>query len=190
MSFKIGKNCKIHPTCIINVEKGYLGDGACLQEGVKIEGKLIEIGREAYMGAGATIGGGSCYDPNSFLKAGDWLHLGPGSHVNTARGVTVGHEVGIGIETKIFTHGAYIDSLNLGAPSQWGPVYIGNNVWLPNAWVNPGVKIGSNVVVAARSLINKDIPEGSLAGGVPTKIIKQDEYPKKIKFSTYKINSW
>ena len=49
MSFKIGKNCKIHPTCIINVEKGYLGDGACLQEGVKIEGKLIEIPfNEAY----------------------------------------------------------------------------------------------------------------------------------------------
>ena len=104
--------------------------------------------------------------------------MGTDSQINTATGVTLGHSVGVGINSKIFTHGAYIDSFNLGAPVQWAPVSIGNNVWLPNAWVNPGVVIGDNVVVAAMSLINRDIPPGSLAGGIPVKILKENYLPR------------
>jgi acetyltransferase-like isoleucine patch superfamily enzyme len=160
------------------VVEGYLGDFAILNAGVKIEGHRVEIGREAYFDRGAYIGGGSCYSTQAFLKAGDWLHMGTDSQINTAMGVTLGHSVGVGINTKIFTHGAYIDSFGLGAPVQWAPVSIGNNVWLPNAWVNPGVVIGDNVVVAAMSLINRNIPSGSLAGGVPVKILKENYLPK------------
>jgi UDP-3-O-[3-hydroxymyristoyl] glucosamine N-acyltransferase len=104
--------------------------------------------------------------------------MGTDSQINTATGVTLGHSVGVGINSKIFTHGAYIDSFNLGAPVQWEPVSIGNNVWLPNAWVNPGVVIGDNVVVAAMSLINRDIPSGSLAGGIPVRILKEHYLPR------------
>ena len=64
---------------------------------------------------------------------------------------------------------------------------MGDNVWLPNAWVNPNINIGSNVVVAARSLINKSIPEGSLAAGTPAIIIKENAYPKKLSKSKLKI---
>ena len=109
--------------------------------------------------------------------------MGTDSQINTATGVSLGHSVGVGINTKIFTHGAYIDSFNLGAPVQWAPVTIGNNVWLPNAWVNPGVVIGDNVVVAAMSLINRDIPSGSLAGGIPVKILKENYLPKALSES-------
>jgi len=135
---------------------------------------------EAYFDRGAYIGGGSCFSRQAFLRAGDWLHMGTDSHINIAMGVTLGNSVGIGINSKIFTHGAYIDSFNLGAPVQWAPVSIGNNVWLPNAWVNPGVVIGDNVVVAAMSLINKAIPSGSLAGGIPVKILKENYLPKTL----------
>lgn len=163
--------------------EGYLGDSSILNAGVKIEGHRIEIGREAYFDRGAYIGGGSCFSTQAFLKAGDWLHMGTDSQINTATGVSLGHSVGVGINTKIFTHGAYIDSFNLGAPVQWAPVTIGNNVWLPNAWVNPGVVIGDNVVVAAMSLINRDIPSGSLAGGIPVKILKENYLPKALSES-------
>lgn len=178
MAFTIGADCKIHPTAVINVESGFIGAGSIVNEGARIEGTRVEIGREAFIDRFATIGGGSCFDPNAFLVAGDWLHMGTHSQINTARGVSIGHELGCGIETKIFTHGAYLDSYNLGAPTQWASVTIGDSVWLPNAWINPGVQIGSNVVVAARSLINKDIPAGALAGGSPCQILRQDYLPK------------
>ena len=54
---------------------------------------------------------------------------------------------------------------------------IGNNVWLPHAWVNPGVTIGDNVVVTAMSLVNRNLPSGCLAGGIPVKILKENVYP-------------
>jgi acetyltransferase-like isoleucine patch superfamily enzyme len=178
MAFRIGKNCQIDPTTIINVKEGYLGDHSIVRAGARIEGQRVEIGREAFIDLGAVIGGGSCFDPGAYLKAGDWLHMGMNSQINVARGVDIGHEFGCGIESKIFTHGAYIDAYNLGAPVQWESVKIGNSVWMPNAWVNPGVTVGDNVIVAARSLVNKDLPAGCMAGGVPVQILKRDFLPK------------
>jgi acetyltransferase-like isoleucine patch superfamily enzyme len=178
MAFRIGKNCQIHPTAVIDVKDGFLGDGSMVRENARIEGMRVEIGREAFIDRGATIGGGSCFDPGAYLQAGDWLHMGVNSHINIARSVKIGHEFGCGIETKVFTHGAYIDAYSLGAPVQWAPVTIGNNVWMPNAWVNPGVEIGDNVVIAARSLVNKSLPSGCLAGGVPVKVLKEGYLPR------------
>lgn len=180
MAFHIGKNCRIDPTAVIDVKEGYLGEGAIVSAFARIEGYRVEIGREAFLDRMAVIGGGSCFDPCAYLCAGDWLHMGLNSQINVARGVKVGHEFGCGIETKVFTHGAYIDAYNLGAPVQWEKVEIGDNVWLPNAWVNPGVKIGSNVVIAARSLVNRDIPSGALAGGVPVKVLKENWLPREV----------
>jgi len=178
--FTIGQNCIIHPTAEINVVEGSLGDNSVLAANVKIEGAHVDIGREAFLDRGAYIGGGSCFSKSAYLKAGDWFHMGMDSQVNTAMGVTLGDAVGLGVGTKVFTHGAYIDSFNLGAPVQWEPVTIGNNVWLPNAWVNPGVSIGDNVVVASMSLINVNIPSGSLVGGIPAKVLKENYLPKKL----------
>lgn len=54
------------------------------------------------------------------------------------------------------------------------PVIIGNNVWLGgDVTVLPGVKIGSNSVIGAKSLVTKDIPEGVLAFGNPCKVIRK-----------------
>ena len=106
--------------------------------------------------------------------------MGPNSLIDIAQGVEIGHEVGVGIETKIVTHGAYLDSYNLGCPVQWKGVKIGNNVWLPNAWVNPGVSIGNEVIASARSYITKDIPDNALVAGSPAKIIKENYLPRLI----------
>jgi acetyltransferase-like isoleucine patch superfamily enzyme len=177
MAFIIGKNCIIHPSAVINVKHGFIGDRAVIKNGVIIEGHRVEIGHEAFIDRNSIIGGGSCFDHCAYLKAGDWLHMGWNSQINTARGVDIGNEFGCGIETKIFTHGAYIDSYALGASVQWAGVEIGDNVWLPNAWVNPGVKIGSNVIVAARSLIKNSLPSNCIAAGNPAKVIKEEYFP-------------
>ena len=178
--FYIGGDCQIHPSATINVLEGFIGNGSIIREDAVIEGRLVEIGREAVIGRRAHIGGGSCFTEGASLRAGDWMHMGTDSHINTATGVEVGHSFGLGVGSKIFTHGAYLDSFNLGAPSQWGSVTIGDNVWLPHAWVNPGVNIGSNVVISAMSLVNRDIPSGSLAGGIPVKILKEKFLPRKL----------
>lgn len=63
------------------------------------------------------------------------------------------------------------------------PIVIGNNVYIGEETVFlPGVKIGTNVVIGARSVVTRDIPCNSVAAGVPCKVIKsRDEYLEKIK---------
>ena len=54
------------------------------------------------------------------------------------------------------------------------PITVGDDVWFgANVTVLPGVKIGSNVVIGAGSLVNKDIPDGSLAFGNPCKVVRK-----------------
>lgn len=62
----------------------------------------------------------------------------------------------MGTDTKIYTHGAYLSFLN-GFPVEFGPITIGNNVWLPGAIVLPNVRIGDNTVVGVGSVETKDI---------------------------------
>lgn len=56
------------------------------------------------------------------------------------------------------------------------PVFIGDDVWIGgNAVVLPGVHIGNNCVIAAGAVVTHDIPDNSLVGGVPAKLIKKLE---------------
>lgn len=54
------------------------------------------------------------------------------------------------------------------------PVHIGRNVWVgSNATVLPGVTIGYGAIVAAGAVVDKDVPENTIVGGVPAKIIRR-----------------
>jgi len=56
------------------------------------------------------------------------------------------------------------------------PIIIGNNVEIgSNAVILPGVTIGNNVSIGAGAVVTKDIPENSIAVGVPARIIKSKE---------------
>lgn len=56
------------------------------------------------------------------------------------------------------------------------PVIIGSDVWIGgNVTILPGVTIGNNVVVAAGAVVTKDVPDNSLVGGVPARLIRRLE---------------
>lgn len=53
------------------------------------------------------------------------------------------------------------------------PITVGANVWFgAGCTVLGGVKIGDNSVIGAGSLVNRDIPEGMVAAGVPCRVIR------------------
>ena len=55
------------------------------------------------------------------------------------------------------------------------PIIIGNHVWIGSrAMILKGVKIGDGAVIAAGSIVTKDVPSNSLVAGVPAKVIKTD----------------
>ena len=54
------------------------------------------------------------------------------------------------------------------------PIHIGKYVWIgANATVTQGVTIGDNAVVAAGAVVNKDVEENTIVGGVPARFIKR-----------------
>jgi acetyltransferase-like isoleucine patch superfamily enzyme len=196
-----GKNVKIDNNVIIKGEKIIIGDNTNIRSGTRIDvkeyfkigknsiigensiikGRNIEVGREFYTNHHIEIGGGSCFEKTSSLKCGYWCHLGSYSIINTAMPVKIGNEVGLGRFTNLYTHGAYLSTIN-GFPVKFAPITIGNQVWIPSATINPGVTIGNNVVIGVNSIITKDIPSGSLAFGNPCKVIEENYYPQKLSF--------
>lgn len=65
---------------------------------------------------------------------------------------------------------------------------IGNNVFIGmKSTILKGVHIGSNVVIGANSLVNKDIPDNCVAAGNPAKVIMSiEDYYEKRKKKQYK----
>ena len=63
------------------------------------------------------------------------------------------------------------------------PIVVGDNVYIGNNVILlPGVTIGNNVIIGAGAVVSKDIPDNSVAVGVPARVIKStDEYFEKIK---------
>lgn len=58
-------------------------------------------------------------------------------------------------------------------PPITAPVIIKENVWIgARAVILPGVTIGAMSIVAAGSVVNKDVPTGVLVAGIPARIIK------------------
>jgi len=54
------------------------------------------------------------------------------------------------------------------------PIHIKKNAWIgANATILQGVTVGENSVVAAGSIVSKDVPDNTIVGGIPAKIIKE-----------------
>ena len=90
------------------------------------------------------------------------------------REVYIGNHVLIGPGTLITTVGHPLSpQKRRGYMAHAEPVRIGNDVWIGgNVTILSGVTIGNNVVVAAGAVVTRDVPDNSLVGGVPARVIK------------------
>tara|TARA_R100000995_G_scaffold82834_1_gene57396 strand:- start:1152 stop:1958 length:807 start_codon:yes stop_codon:yes gene_type:complete len=170
----IGKNTTI------DCEKVTIGKYSKIGDNVKIKCKELIIGDHLFMADGVEIGRGGCNGPNSNVKIGSGVGIFENVVINPSESVEIGDNCGIGADVMIWTHGAWLD-ITQGFPSDFGPVKIGNNVWLPaRSIVLPNVTVGDDVVIGTNSLVNRDLPSGCLAAGIPCKVIKENMYPKKL----------
>ena len=173
-SVEIGENVQI------NCDSIKIGKFSKIGNNVKITCKNFEAGEWLYICDDVEVGRGGCTGPNSNVKIGNRVGIFEGTIINPSELVEIGDDVGIGGEVMIWTHGAWLD-VTQGFPTDFGPVKIGNNVWLPaRSIVLPNVTIGDDTVIGIGSVINRDIPSGCFAGGSPCKVIKENCYPKEL----------
>jgi maltose O-acetyltransferase len=112
------------------------------------------------------------YGSNVFIGTGVFLNYGC-QLADVAR-ITIGDHVQIGPYVQLLTP---LHPLEAGRRrDKWEtakPITIGDNVWLAGGViVSGGVTIGSDTVVAAGSVVTRDVPSGVLAAGSPARVIR------------------
>ncbi|MBQ8382257.1 MAG: sugar O-acetyltransferase [Clostridia bacterium] len=105
--------------------------------------------------------------------------------------VILGENCLIAPNVAIYTagHTMHPDARSLGY--EYGiPVTVGDNVWIGgNTVICPGVRIGSNVVIGAGSVVTKDIPDWTFAAGNPCRVIRAiTEEDRRYYFKQRKID--
>lgn len=83
----------------------------------------------------------------------------------------------MGPEVVIYTSGHRHDRTDIlmGQQGDDGvrPVVIGDDVWIGRrAIIMPGVKIGNGCIIGAAAVVTHDIPDYSIAAGVPARVVK------------------
>ena len=176
----IHSSVKIANDVVINCDEITIGKNSVIKSGCSINCKTFIAGDGLYMCDGVEIGRGGCYGPNSNVTIGNNVGIFERTIINPSDSVEIGDEVGIGGEVMIWTHGAWLD-VTQGFPSDFGPVKIGNRVWLPaRSIVLPNVTVGDDVVIGIGSIINRDLPSGCFAAGSPCKVIRENCYPREL----------
>lgn len=100
------------------------------------------------------------------------VFINSGCRFQDQGGITIGDGAFIGHNVVLCTlnHDFDPDKRGTTIPS---PIIIGKNVWIgSNVTIVPGVTIGDNAVIAAGSVVTKNIDSDIVAGGVPAKKIK------------------
>jgi acetyltransferase-like isoleucine patch superfamily enzyme len=88
-------------------------------------------------------------------------------------GLDIGDGVMIGPNVSIITSGHPMEPTKRRTSVIAKPIVIERNVWIPaGATIIGGVTIGENSVVAAGSVVTKDVPPNTLAGGNPARVIR------------------
>lgn len=89
--------------------------------------------------------------------------------------ITIGRHVLIGPNCSLCTPQHPTDYMRRRQPVEQGlPITIGDDTWLgSNVTVCPGVHIGSRCIIAAGSVVTRDIPDDCMAAGVPAKVKKR-----------------
>ncbi len=88
--------------------------------------------------------------------------------------IIIGNNVRIGPDVSFLCGGHDYSYLHL--PDIGGSIILNNNVWIgARSVILPGVSIGNGAVIAAGSIVSKDVGEFEIVGGVPAKFIKKRE---------------
>src|ERR1700678_1772130 len=117
--------------------------------------------------------------PPFYTAGGDEIRVGRNVFVNQnctfydLGGLDIADDVMIGPNVSIITTGHPLEPSRRRAATIGKPIMIETSVWIAaSAIIIGGVTVGAHSVVAAGSVVTKDVPANSLVGGNPARVIR------------------
>lgn len=105
------------------------------------------------------------------LEIGDYSWIGEDCVLYNLGKISIGSNVALAHKVYLNTggHDYKVDTFDIFSKD----VFIEDESWLTNdVYIAPGVRVGKGAIIAARSTVLKDVPEGMIYGGSPAKFIK------------------
>jgi len=170
-----GKGSEIKPSFLMLIGPQYISVGSNCYIGSRVQ---LTAWDSSYIGGN--------YTPE--ITFGDGVSIGDESQVTAINKIVIGNGVLTGKKVLITdnAHGEILREMMDIAPLKRqvvskGPVIIGDNVWIgEKASIVANIKIGHGSVVAANSVVTKDVPPYCVVAGCPAKIIKKlDNYENR-----------
>jgi len=161
-----GTHSFIHPSCAYLVGQKY-----------------ITIGDDCNIDSGIQLTAWSRFENQKFspeIIIGNNCSIGEDAHITAINKIQLGDNVLLGKKVLITdnAHGESSSDMLDIAPkhrplSSKGAVIIDDNVWIgEKCSIMPNVHIGRGVIVAANSVVTKDVPPFCVVAGIPAKIVK------------------
>lgn len=123
------------------------------------------------------------FAPNVSFRNAERIRIGDGTHIGEHSVIWAGNGTGritLGRKCLLAPHVTLTASNYATEPGEFvmdqpkieEDIVIGDDVWLgANTVVLAGVTVGDGAIVAAGAVVTRDVPAGSIVGGVPAKVI-------------------
>lgn len=165
LDIRTGKKCKFYGSPYVYFSKKSIieiGDNCVFRS--QTTSNPMGLNHQCMITTGNEVSGKS-----SILKIGNNCGFS-GVTIRCFDKIIIGNNVRIGANSLIIDGDAHFNDPRSSKPK---PIIIEDNVFIgANCIVKKGVRIGRNSVVGMNSVVTKDIPEDSIAVGIPAKIIK------------------
>jgi acetyltransferase-like isoleucine patch superfamily enzyme len=172
----VGKGVRIKNGRKLRVGNGFIAEDGCeinalSRQGI-ILGNRVTVGKYALVRPTSDYGG----ELGEGLKVGDGSNIGPYCYIGCSGYIEIGRNVLMSPRVSVYSENHNFNLTDLPMKSQGvtrGKVKIEDDCWIAShSVILADVTIGTGSVVAAGSVVTKDVPPFSIVAGVPARVLR------------------
>lgn len=173
----IGKGVRISEAYRIAVGNAFVVEDYAELQGLSTTG--LRFGNNVTVGRYARVRPSGYYgrDVGVGLTVGDDSSIGTGAYIGCWGGVTIGDKVMMGPDVTILAENHAFDDASRQMKQQGAvarPTAIDDDVWIgARVVILGGVRVGTGSILAAGSVVTRDVEPYAIVAGVPARVVKR-----------------